>query len=97
MPFAFTWASVGSFFGMIFRAAVILIIGHFLCTYLSKFVRRGLAKTHLDVSFIKYITKAVNYLFHIIVILSALNAVGISTTGLLAALSAAAVAGSACA
>ena len=46
----------------------------------------------MDVSLEKFFLKTVNIVLHIIVLLSALNALGISTTGLLAALSGAVVA-----
>ena len=46
----------------------------------------------IDISLEKFLEKAVNITLHIIIILSALSTLGISTAGLLAALSAAAVA-----
>lgn len=82
------WAAAAPFVKM----AAILLIGHFLTAYLLKILDRGFQKSHLDQSLKRFLHKTVNITAHLIIILSALNAIGISTTGLLAALSAAGVA-----
>lgn len=74
------------------KMLLILIIGHFLIVYLLKLTKKGLNRSSLDDSLKKFLLKTLNILMHLFVILSALNTIGISTTGLLAALSAAAVA-----
>lgn len=69
----------------------ILLIGHFLIVYLQKAVSRSLNKSKLDESLIRFTHKAVNIVLHLLVIISALTAIGVSTTGLIATFSAVAV------
>lgn len=79
--------------GMILlKAALILVAGHYLTVLVINIMKRSFKKIDVDVSLEKFLCKTVNIVLHVIIILSALNALGISTTGLLAALSAAAVA-----
>lgn len=73
-------------------ALAVLVIGHILVRILLKVLDKALAKFNLDVSLIRFFSKTVNIVSHIFIILSALTTVGISTTGILAAMSAAAVA-----
>ena len=70
---------------------LIFVIGHFIIVYLIKLMKKAMNKPKFDPSLVKFLSKAVNILLHIIVLLSALNAIGVSTTGLLATLSAAAL------
>lgn len=77
---------------MLLKAAVILVAGHYLTVLVINIMKRSFKKIEVDVSLEKFLCKTVNIVLHVIIILSALNALGISTTGLLAALSAAAVA-----
>lgn len=71
---------------------VILIAGHFITIFIIKLAKKSLLKTKLDDSFQLFITKLLNISIHILIILSALNSIGISTTGIMAAMSAAALA-----
>ena len=73
------------------KALLIVIVGHFVIKYLLKLIRKFFVKAKLDKSLSKFLLKTIDITLHIIVVLSALSAIGISTTGLLAALSAAAV------
>lgn len=73
------------------KALLIFIIGHFIIIGLLRLPKRALKKTKIDPSLINLLIKTLNIVFHIIILLSALNTIGISTTGLLAALSAVAV------
>ena len=74
------------------KMVLILVVGHYVIVYLRKIVKKALeAKGHFDQSFVKFVDKALNIVAHVLIILSALTAVGISTTGLVAAFSAAAV------
>lgn len=82
------WAVVAPFVKM----AAILLIGHYLIVYLLRIADSGFKKANLDPSLSKFLHKAIDIVLHIFVILSALSAIGVSTTGLLAAMSAAAVA-----
>ena len=77
---------------MLLKAALILVAGHYLTVLVINIMKRSFKKIDVDVSLEKFLCKTVNIVLHVIIILSALNALGISTTGLLAALSAAAVA-----
>ena len=73
------------------KMAIILIIGHFFIVYLQKIVRKSLSKSKLDPSLIGFTHKAVSIILHLLVIISALTAIGVSTTGFIAAFSAVAV------
>lgn len=73
------------------KMTLILIIGHFLIVYLQKIVDRSLKKSKLDPSLIGFTHKAVSIVLHLLVIISALTAIGVSTTGLIATFSAIAV------
>ena len=73
-------------------AAVVLIAGHFIIKIVRKILAKALVKFSLDESLVRFFDKAVNIILHILIILSALSTIGISTTGILAAMSAAAVA-----
>lgn len=73
-------------------ALAVLIIGHLLVRGLLKLMNKALVKLSLDESLIRFMSKTVNIVLHIFLFLSALTTMGISTTGILAAMSAAAVA-----
>lgn len=73
-------------------AAIVLIVGHIIIRVLLKLLNKTLIRFNLDESLVRFFRKAINIVFHIFVILSALTTLGISTTGILAAMSAAAVA-----
>lgn len=88
LVFASIWPVAAPFIKM----TVILVGGHLLIKNLLKWLDRGLEKTDLDQSLKHFIHKAINIVLHMFVILSALSAIGVSTTGLMAALSAAVVA-----
>lgn len=87
MTFEKIWGYAAPFLKM----ALILIIGHILIVYLIKIVSRSLNKSKLDPSLIGFTRKTLNIVLHLIVIISALTAIGVSTTGLIAAFSAVAV------
>lgn len=74
------------------KAVLILIIGHYAVVFILKLLTKSFERVKMDVSLEKFFLKVANITLHIIVFLSALNALGISTTGLLAALSGAVVA-----
>lgn len=87
MTFAKLWEYTAPFIKML----LILVIGHFLIVYLQRVVGRSLNKRKLDPSLIRFTHKSVNIVLHLFVIISALTAIGVSTTGLIAAFSAVAV------
>lgn len=76
----------------VLKALIILVAGHYLTLFLIKLMKKSLKKLSIDISLEKFFEKALYITLHIIIILSALSTLGISTSGLLAALSAAAVA-----
>ena len=88
----FTWENIWNMSKPLLRMALIILIGHFIIVYLVSLLRKMLKKGKTDVSLAGFLVKAVNITLHILVVLTALNAIGVSTTGILAALSAAAVA-----
>ena len=71
---------------------LIFVIGHFLIVYILRIIKRALGKSKLDASLVAFVIKTVRIVLYIFLIMSALNSIGISTTGIIAALSAAAVA-----
>ncbi len=73
-------------------ALAVLVIGHILIRILLKVLNKALVRFNLDESLVRFFKKTINIVLHIFVILSALTTIGISTTGILAAMSAAAVA-----
>lgn len=76
----------------VIEAILILVIGHFAVRYLLKLLRKTLEKSKLDQSLDKFIIKALNIVLHVLLVIAALSAIGVSTTGVIAVLSAAAVA-----
>lgn len=87
----FSWDRLWLLVWPFLKAVIIMLVGHFIIVYLVKIFGRALSKSKLDTSLAKFLTKTANILLHVIIVLSALNSVGVSTTGLLATLSAAAV------
>lgn len=73
-------------------ALIVLVVGHFVVKLLLKIMTRAMTRFQLDASLIRFFGKAIHITLHTVLILSALSTLGVSTTGLLAALSAAAVA-----
>lgn len=88
----FTWETIWNLSKPFLKMGLILLIGHFGSVYLVRMIRKIFARSKMDNSLAEFLTKAINITFHILVVLSALNTIGVSTTGVLAALSAAAVA-----
>lgn len=86
------WSTVIGVLLTVIKAGLILLIGHYIIVFILKIMTKSFKKVKIDLSLEKFFIKAVNIGLHIIVVLSALNALGISTTGLLAALSGAVVA-----
>ena len=73
-------------------ALLILLIGHFIVRLVCKILNNTLVKFKLDPSLIGFFGKTASITLHILLILSALSMIGVSTTGLIAAFSACAVA-----
>ena len=73
-------------------AALVLLVGHFVIRIICKILNKTLEKFRLDPSLVGFFGKTASITMHIILILSALSMIGVSTTGLIAAFSACAVA-----
>ena len=83
----------GTGYGLkILGTILILVIGLIICKLILKLVEKAFSKTALDLSLVGFIIKVVDICIKIFIVLSALSNLGISTTGLIAAFSAAAVA-----
>ncbi len=86
------WEKIWSIAQPIIKLVAIILIGHIIIRYAVRLLGRALGKSRLDESLISFIAKSANLLLHVLVILSALGSIGISTTGIVAAFSAAVVA-----
>lgn len=73
------------------RMVLTLVIGHVIAAYLVRLLKKALGRSKTDPSLADFLAKTLNIVMHVLIILSALSSIGISTTGILAALSAAAV------
>lgn len=76
----------------ILGSILIFVLGWVFSKLLVKLLRKGLSKTSLDVSLVNFLLKTIHIVILIVVLLAALSNLGISTTGLVAAFSAAAIA-----
>ena len=74
------------------EAVAILVLGWLLIKLVKRILKKAFEKTELDVSLEKFIISVVDICLKILLVICALSALGISTTGLVAAFSAAAVA-----
>ncbi len=88
---ATTFADIGVLMTPILKVLFILLVGCIAIKLVIKIVDKAFMKTSLDPSLIKFVIKAAKILMWIFVALAALDAVGITTTGIVAAMSAAAV------
>lgn len=87
------FADTGKNLGLkLLGSLAIVIVGWIVAGIIRKIMVKALQKPKLDASFKKFLVKAVDIVLKVLVILSAISNLGISTTGLIAALSAAAVA-----
>lgn len=76
----------------IFIFCAIIVAGIFITFLIGKIFKRALKKTSLDPSLQKFLVKSILIVLYSLTILSALSSIGISTTGVVAVFSAAAVA-----
>lgn len=90
--FDFSFKGILTLLAPVFKALLIVLIGYILTRWLAKLVVKALSKGKLDISLIKFVEKVIKIVCYVIVLMSALSAVGISTTGIIAAFSAAGVA-----
>ena len=88
----FTWASLWALLRPLVKMAVTLAIGHFVIKYAMKLIDRGFGKSKLDASLVKYCSKMIKVILYAFVALAAFDAIGVSTSGVVAAMSASVVA-----
>lgn len=74
------------------KAIFFLIIGYVAARILSAMLKKALTRCSVDISLTKFLCSAVRVFIYIIAIISALGILGIPTTGLIAGMSAVAVA-----
>ena len=87
-----TWSNVWLYLRPLVKMAVILLLGYIIIKYAMKLISRAFSKTKLDPSLVKYSLKAIKAVFYVFLALSAFDAVGVSTGGVIAAMSAVALA-----
>ena len=73
-------------------AAFVLVVGFIVIKLLVKLLKKALGRFELDPSLIGFFVKATNIVLFVVLILCALAILGVPTTGMIAAMSAAAVA-----
>ncbi len=73
-------------------ALLILVVGYFVVKLIIRILRKTLTKLGFDVSLINFLLKASKIVLYIVLIISAFAVLGVPTSGMIAALSAAAVA-----
>ena len=76
----------------VIEAAFVLLLGWILGWLIKKILKKAFSRTGFDISLEKFIIKMVDICVKVIVIIASISALGVSTTGLVAAFSAAAVA-----
>ncbi len=78
----------------IIAALVIIIVGLIVIKIIKRLIKKALlgSKAPLDISLINFVVRAVGICLKVVLVLSALATIGISTTGIIAAFSACAVA-----
>lgn len=87
----FSWEKLKVYTDPMLKAFLIFIIGYIIVKCITRIFKRALYKTSIDKSLVKFIVKTVKIILYILVIMSSLSSIGVSTSGVLAALSAAAV------
>ncbi len=92
MPKILTWPAVWAFLQPFVKMAAILLIGHLLIKYAMKLAEKAFTKSKLDPSLVKYCIRAASIALYIFVLLAALDAIGVSTSSIVAAMTAAVVA-----
>ncbi len=86
------WIKVRTFLSPFLKTVVILLVGYFVIRFAKWLLSRALKKTKLDPSLVKYSIKAITILLDVFVVLAALDSLGVSTSSVVAALSAGALA-----
>ena len=74
------------------KTVLILVVGYFAVKLLINLINKGLGRSKLDISLARFITKTVKIVLYFVIIILALNSIGISTTEIVTMLSLAAAA-----
>lgn len=74
------------------KAILILVIGFWVIGWITRIVKKGLAKSKLDITLQKFIGDLVNILFKVVLFITVLDIFGVQTTSLVAILGAAGLA-----
>ena len=72
----------------VIKLFIIIVIGHILSKILIRIIKRAFARTKMDISLKNFTLKAISIICHILIVVSALSSIGISTSGIIASLSA---------
>jgi len=88
----FELASIYIFLKPIIKALLILAIGHFAVVYIVRLIKKAFKRSNMDISLISFLIKAIQVVLYLLIVMAMLSSLGISTGGMLAALSAAGVA-----
>ncbi|MBQ9973166.1 MAG: mechanosensitive ion channel [Firmicutes bacterium] len=91
MGIATTLTALGVILSPVLKVLFILIVGLIVIKVVTKVLGKAFEKTKFDPSLIRFVLKAARIIMWIFVALSALDAIGVATTGIVAAMSAAAV------
>lgn len=83
---------LGTFIYPVIKIAFILIIGFVLANVSRTIIAKALAKSHFDISLVRFLGRTAKIAIIVVTLITALSALGISTTGLVAAVSAIAAA-----
>jgi small conductance mechanosensitive channel len=73
-------------------ALLVFVIGRFIANWLVRFARRHMEKRKLDVLIVNFISNILNWMLLLLVIILALNQLGVDTTAMVALLGAAGLA-----
>lgn len=84
--------SIWTFASPFVKAVLILVAGRILIGYMVKLLGGVFDRAGLDQSLSRFLKKAIRIVAYVVVVMAALAAIGISTTGMIAALSGCAVA-----
>lgn len=87
-----TLTTVMSFLLIVLKAVVVGGIGILLAKIAGNITAKAVTKAHGDISLVKFLSKSVRIAIYILTFIATLTLLGIPTTGLVAAMSAAAVA-----
>ena len=87
----FSWDKIKIYANPLIKMFLIIVIGHIIARILIRIFRKAFERSKIEQSLAKFFLKTINIVFHVLIFMSALSSIGVSSSGVLAALSAAAV------